>query len=210
MGWSSKKAINYYQNGLINRKQECDAYFYDEDNYEIVRSTMVGVTYYAAVRLLNYDQHPVVGFVISTKVDQSDYFNFSYKVISEDLGPAEIQCPDSILNELSETDSEYAIQWRNRCRKFNQKKEKLNTLRMGSQIIINRYGKRYILTKSVLRRRSTPQWICWSEHLKFRIQDIIEAGFQIYKNPENGPEILSESFLHRHYEKMREKESLKS
>lgn len=55
MGWTWQKASHYYPNGNIDRKAECDAYFTEglnEGQYEILKSTMVGGVYYAAVRKL--------------------------------------------------------------------------------------------------------------------------------------------------------------
>lgn len=54
MGWTSQNAT-YYKNGKVDRKMESDAYFLDGLNrgyYEVVKSAMVGSTYYAAVRAL--------------------------------------------------------------------------------------------------------------------------------------------------------------
>ena len=53
MGWTWYKASHYYPNGNIDRKAECNAYFTEELNegqYEILKSTMVGSVYYAAVK----------------------------------------------------------------------------------------------------------------------------------------------------------------
>lgn len=44
------------------------------------------------------------------------YFNFRYKDISEEMGPCESNCPVRLLDKLSPTDSEYANNWRQRCR----------------------------------------------------------------------------------------------
>lgn len=55
MGWTWQKASHYYPNGNIDRKAECDAYFTEglnEGQYEILKSTMVGGVYYAAVKKL--------------------------------------------------------------------------------------------------------------------------------------------------------------
>lgn len=36
--------------------------------------------------------------------------------LTEHMGPCESECPAAILDELTETDSEYALNWRARCR----------------------------------------------------------------------------------------------
>ena len=54
MGWTSYHAT-HYRNGKVDRKAECDAYFMEGLNagwYRIVRSTLVGSVYYAAVQRL--------------------------------------------------------------------------------------------------------------------------------------------------------------
>ena len=45
-----------------------------------------------------------------------DRFNFGYKDVGEEMGPVEDECPERILDLLSSTSYEYAIQWRERCR----------------------------------------------------------------------------------------------
>lgn len=108
MGWTSQNAT-YYKNGKVDRKMECDAYFLEGINrgyYEIVKSAMVGSTYYAAIRalkryselrnadgkrvkeIISEDERRTFGVVILTQVDNKDYFNFSYKLIHESMGPA--------------------------------------------------------------------------------------------------------------------------
>lgn len=43
---------------------------------------------------------------------------FTYKEMSEDSGPAEDRCPERILELLTPTDSEWANEWRSRCRQY--------------------------------------------------------------------------------------------
>lgn len=46
----------------------------------------------------------------------SSFETFRYKDMSEDSGPFEDTCPARILNRLTPTDSQYANEWRERCR----------------------------------------------------------------------------------------------
>ena len=147
MGWTSYHAT-HYKNGKIDRKAECDAYFLEGLNtghFEVLKSTMIGSVYYAAVRGLNqcedngniYAETPVFAVVFLTSTDSKDYFNFSYKDMSETMGPYESNCPKCILDLLSPTDNEYANAWRQRCREnLAKKKDKdsLNNLPVGSVI----------------------------------------------------------------------------
>lgn len=63
----------------------------------------------------------------------ADYFNFTYKDMSDESGPAEDLCPARILDLLSPTDSEYAVEWRKRCRENAAKKARAK-LKVGDVI----------------------------------------------------------------------------
>jgi len=49
---------------------------------------------------------------------------FYYKEMDESMGPAEDECPANILDLLSPTDSEWANEWRARCRVNAERKAK--------------------------------------------------------------------------------------
>ena len=147
MGWTSYHAT-HYKNGKVDKKAECDAYWMDGLNaghFEVIKSSMVGNVYYGAVKALLkrngkdnegkdvYVQIPeseqkVFAVVFLTSVDSKDYYNFSYKDMDETMCPYCFDCPIGILNLLSKTDNEYALEWREKCHeKHNEKKaEKKN------------------------------------------------------------------------------------
>ena len=55
MGWTSYHAQYYTKSGRVDRKRECDAYWLEGLNaghFAVVKSSMVGATYYAAIRPL--------------------------------------------------------------------------------------------------------------------------------------------------------------
>lgn len=156
MGWTSYHA-EHYKNGKIDRKAECDAYFLDGLNrgyYDVLKSAMVGSTYYAAVKPLkksggkdengNYiyvdipeEEQYVFAAVFLTSTNMKDYFNFSYKNMCETSGPYRRECPKGILDLLTQTDSEYANEWRKACYENLTKKNNpnaLNKLPLGSVI----------------------------------------------------------------------------
>lgn len=153
MGWTSYHA-NYYKKGTVDRKRECDAYFMEglnEGHYSVLKSAMVGSTYYAAVKEMVkyvgrdennepiYEPHEgkIFGVVFLTSTDMKDYFNFSYKDMDETCGPYESDCPKGILDLLSPTENEFALQWRTRCYENLAKKknkDSLNKLPVGSVI----------------------------------------------------------------------------
>ena len=146
MGWTSYHAT-HYKNGKVDRKAECDAYFTEGLNrgyYDILKSSMVGSVYYAAVRPLQRyskddvgneiivdiptNEQRVIGVVFLTSTDSKDYFNFSYKDMGETVGPCYYDCPKGILNLLTPTDSEWANNWRTKCREQLAKKNNPNAL----------------------------------------------------------------------------------
>lgn len=144
MGWTSYVA-QYYKNGKIDRKKECDAYFLEGLNrgyYEIIKSTMVGNVYYAAVKSLKKrvnktiidiptNEQEVFATVILTGVDKNLFF---YKEISENMGPCYYDCPESILNLLSPTDNKYALRWRKDCKKQIKRKRFLKSCPIKTMI----------------------------------------------------------------------------
>lgn len=80
----------------------------------VLRSAMVGSTYYAAVEVSKPDTPTrVFASVCLTKKARNEW---GYKGMDEGMGPNEARCPATILNLLSPTEHEYALAWRQRCR----------------------------------------------------------------------------------------------
>ena len=134
MGWTSYHAT-YYKKGKVDRKAECDAYWTEGLNrghYNVLKSAMVGSTYYAAIQQLKkivekneegeniYEDIPqnereIFAIIFLTSTDIKQYFNFSYKPMDETMDPYQYDCPKGILNLLTPTDNEYAKEWREKC-----------------------------------------------------------------------------------------------
>ena len=145
MGWTSYEATYFKKNGDIDRKAECDAYIMRDNagHYKVVKSSMKGTVYYAAVTTLTKyigkdengksmyesipeDKQEVWAAVFLTRTEEGRYFH--YKDQDETAGPCEDHCPKCILDLLSNTDHELALDWRKRCRKNIQKSNKLSKL----------------------------------------------------------------------------------
>lgn len=143
MGWTGYTAMIYKRNGEIDRKAELDHELFHGSGdgcHKLLKSTMVGSVYYAAARS---PRGHVYGLVVLTRSDRSmkNGCNFFYKDMSEDMGPCYYDCPASILDMLSETDNEYALNWRTNCRKqLEQKKSptSLSKLPIGARIQFSR------------------------------------------------------------------------
>lgn len=110
MGWISYHAT-HYKNDRIDRKAELDSLWETDATFKILKSSVIGSTYYAAVK----GDDRIFGMVILTHTDMKDCFNFSYKEISEDAGPYYYDCPKGILDLLTPTDNKYANVWREKC-----------------------------------------------------------------------------------------------
>lgn len=194
MGWTSYHA-KYYKGSKIDRKAECDSYFTEglnKGHYKIEKSIVKGSVYYAAVRnLVRYvetkdgegiykplpeSEQKVWGMVIVTSTDMKDWFNFAYKEIHEDMGPAYFDCPDSILNLLSPTESEWALEWREKCRKRNAARKELQKLPLGTTIKVVSQDLSYELTKC---RVGWIRWVDKSKGVYMRPNDIIDFGYAI-------------------------------
>lgn len=145
MGWTEYNA-SHYKNGKVDRKAECDAYFMEGLNkgfYKVLKSSMVGSTYYAAVMPLKksngkdengkyiyvdipQDEQRIFAAIFLTSVNNKDYYNFAYKDMDESSGPFQCDCPKGILDLLTPTESEYANEWRKRCYENLDKKRNPN------------------------------------------------------------------------------------
>ena len=171
MGWTSYRVEPTYNNKLkkytIDRKAECDKLFNQDmvagkdykviGKFEVLKSSMVGSTYYAAVKKTKFatETEPenirVFAAIVLTSVNNKKWFNFSYKDMDESVGPYQYSCPKSILDLLSPTDYEYAKKWRKHCYEVLEHKKDpnaLGNLPVGSEIkYVNHNGEEIVLYK---------------------------------------------------------------
>jgi hypothetical protein len=90
----------------------------------VLKSSMVGSTYYAAVEHVRPDNsREVFAAIYLTKSNPRaiDGMTFGYKDMCDTMGPVESKCPAGILDLLTPTDHEYALAWRERCRNYAQR-----------------------------------------------------------------------------------------
>lgn len=88
-------------------------------SFKVLKSAMVGSTYYGAVRIEKPGQEPKVTAAVFLTCGRTkhDHTIWGYKDMDETVGPCESKCPASILALLTPTDSKWANEWRERCRK---------------------------------------------------------------------------------------------
>lgn len=139
MGWTQYHAT-YFKKGTVDRKAEMDAQFtqLEHDGYAqltVLKSSMVGSTYYGAIEVRrNNEVEKVFGVVCLTSVEKNRWI--SYKDMDETMIPYSYDCPISILKLLTPTDNESANEWRRLCRehKAQKKTHDLGALPIGTVI----------------------------------------------------------------------------
>jgi len=213
MGWTSYHASHYkYVKGkrVIDRKAECDAYFMEGLNrgyYNVLKSTMVGSTYYAAIQALKrcagkdendkyiYEDIPenerkTFAVIFLTSTDIKDYYNFSYKDMDETVGPYKRDCPKGILDLLSPTESEWANEWRKECYENLKKKREPNSLRnlpVGTKIKVvlpfdttyHRAGTEVVLTKCKNWKGNRTAWYKGSMKFTAGLMKLLENCYEV-------------------------------
>ena len=120
MGWLYMTSLT----GHSSPRQYLDAQFTFERpdaRSKVLRSALIGMrVYYAAVeqvRIAN-GQREVWAAICLVRYNPRDPqgYIFGYKDMEESMGPCECDCPEPVLDLLTPTDREYAVQWRVRCR----------------------------------------------------------------------------------------------
>src|ERR1035441_7344560 len=120
MGWTSFKLNEPVKQWFING--------FGSDKARVLDVAIVKRnTLYAAVR--NVQNNEVICFVYLLRWSM-EYYNFSYKDMTEFCGPCENECPERILKLLTpltgENDSdEWARNWRKRCYSLIEKRKTL-------------------------------------------------------------------------------------
>lgn len=118
MGWTfmrdtGGKSPKAYLDGTLTWENE-------RVSARLLQSARVGSVYYAAVESVYKDGRgrSVWAAVYLTKScpRAKDGYTFGYKDMTEDMGPVESKCPVGILNLLTESQNEFALAWRARCR----------------------------------------------------------------------------------------------
>lgn len=211
MGWTGIHATHYKRGG-INRKAECDSLFNDDmvnrerqviGKFEVLKSTMVGSVYYAAVKRTKFatetepEDSKVFAAVCLTSIDRKDYFNFSYKDMDESCGPCYYDCPKGILDLLSPTENEWVNNWRAKCRENLEKKKDpnaLSNLPVGTIIQVTMpFDTKYFTEGDVVKlrkdrngRTNRTAWYVAQMSIKFTqsLMKLLEGHYEIIKRGE--------------------------
>lgn len=210
MGWTSYHAPATYNTKtnryVVDRKAECDKLFNcdmikNRGKYEVLKSRMVGSTYYAAVKMTRYatetepEKTQVIAAIVLTSVSNKDYFNFSYKDMDETVGPYNYDCPKSILDLLTPTDSEWANNWRKQCYENIAAKKNhdgLNKLPIGSVIEVTmpvdtlyyKKGDIVKITKGTMWNSNRTAWYAPRARFTSKLMKILDGHYEVIKRGE--------------------------
>ena len=186
MGWTSVFLDRGFSKTISSKKKKefLDGEFSIGDD-KILKSSMVGNTYYAALETTRRDTNErfVFALVVMTSVSGSE---FSFKEMDESMMPYQFECPVGILNLLSETDSEHANDWRNRCHELRKNKTLLDKGKLDDQIKIkDSSGKDRLLTYTLTSTNGTKKWVDKQTNTYFNKSFILEREIEfLYKNEE--------------------------
>jgi hypothetical protein len=121
MGWTytslgKGQAGDYFRKMLTNDTEERST--------ELLRGAFRGFReYYGAVKttIKGTGESYVWGFCAMIDWRKNDSFNFGYKDMDETMGPYMFNCPNTILDLLTDTphDNESSREWRKACRERN-------------------------------------------------------------------------------------------
>ena len=148
MGWDYTHATHYTRTGAIDRKAEIDELYTwqnDTRKAEVVRSAMVGSTYYAAIKIteLSTGETETAAAVALTHTNSRIISTLELRRLGKALDHAKIIARLLFSLFSPPTDSEYANNWRERCIKNIEKKKDphaLKNLPVGAVIRFIKYN----------------------------------------------------------------------
>lgn len=176
MGWTGTRMYNCPRGkARIEEAIRQEGYCGSDGNtsWDVLDSALVGSTVYLAVHYRNIAKEidTVYGVVILTSYRDHE---FCTKAMSEDVLPYGYDCPKRILDLLSPTDNDCALEWRSRCAESRTMKNRdpLARLPFGARIRITgdgdhngdvleayRYGKRKVFVNWLTRKYMTPKMV---------------------------------------------------
>ena len=142
MGWTSiydvnKDEVHAEVENLFQRDKIAGT---NEKRFAILLHTNYGSTHYLAVR--DNTTNTTHAFIILTHYDSKDRC-FTYKDLCEDMGCEYRGAPMKILDLLSDTDNEIALQWRNNVRDWNKRQAWLKKHLVEGAVIELEHSIRY-------------------------------------------------------------------
>ena len=134
MGWINEIDFSGKYASTKHRKKYIDKLWNDDKKFLVIKSSMVGTTYYAAVAELDQQQGVKQVFATTALTSYEDR-EFSYKEMNAHAIPACCDCPVGILKLLTPTDDQNANQWRKNCATHRRAKQLLKQAEKNGNMI---------------------------------------------------------------------------
>lgn len=128
MGWTSQ----HRDKGTTNKDFFLNLF---DKGTQFHATGTVGGVFYAAVEGPSKPGE-VWGFIALTTWSPNDHYNFSYKDMSESMGPCEVRAPLTVLKALTPTDSAYALEWREAVAQHHAQRKALRGLMEGDEVTL--------------------------------------------------------------------------
>lgn len=163
-----------YPNKVKSVKKQLDAIFNTEKR-KVLKSKIVCNIYYAAIEIKNSSEI----FALICKFENKK--NFSYKEMSEYEHPYYYNCPEKILNLLSETYNGNALSWRlkvkNNIKKYNDLSENVGKTFIFSEAF-KYQGSEYTI---FILKKEDNHYYFYNKVLgkSFKIKNIIDYDYTI-------------------------------
>lgn len=132
MGWTTERIFK--EKLTAKEKKEHIERYFDTNHYEVVKSSVVGNVYYAAIKTKRTGD--IWAYVVLT---MNRPYEFGTKPMDESMCPCYYDCPKGILDLLTPTDNEYANEWRKECRKKANEKGWEKKIALGETIKYKAY-----------------------------------------------------------------------
>ena len=133
MGWT----FSHRDKGVTHEKWFSDQWRWDDAKMKSRLLACAGIGFdvvYLAIEWTHKEdlRREVFAVVSLIQWRRNDWWNFGNKDISEHEGPMRCECPEWMLNMLTETDNKYALEWRAACRERIKKQKARPSFSKGS------------------------------------------------------------------------------
>ena len=125
--------------------------------------------FYAAVESVNSQTQDkrVFALVILIKRFKNESYNICWEEMDEDMGPCYYNCPERILDLLTPTSNQNALEWRRKCREKLDKRGQMPPLKKGTAIKFSspvKFGYGISVDQLVVSSTRGSRIYCTNEH----------------------------------------------
>ena len=129
--WHNKKIEYFTKNGQISKSKECELLVKEletEEGVNFIKGKLISNHYFCVMQdAKNINKMYVIDLSVShSKSLKKGCLRYHF---SSEENIHNYDCPNFLLDLLSDTSSPKALQWRQKCRNLNQKNEKKESLK---------------------------------------------------------------------------------